>query len=257
MNKANLVILIMNRKKIAEHALFKRIADRKYGLHSLCITEQTIKKAFDMNKFQAFMGDIALKINLKSGGINHAVENLTFENILVIGADVTHPGPASVKGTLSVTAMVGNVDRYGGRFLGSLSLQQESRQEMILNFESLVPKRIEQFCLLNNKWPKSVIYYRDGVSESQYTAVREVEVSKIRPAAERVWKKHHTQAKCPRVEIAAIVATKRHHVRFYPIVNDNQKKPIIANSRHQPAWGKQRNCPPGTLVKSASHHPIT
>lgn len=52
------------------------------------------------------------------------------ETALVLGADVTHPGPGSVPGCHSIAAIVGSVDRHAGRFLGSMRLQRTPRAEV-------------------------------------------------------------------------------------------------------------------------------
>lgn len=66
------------------------------------------------------------------------------------------------------------------------------------------------------KLPKYVLYLRDGVSESQYIAVRRSEVDHIHG----VFRELATELKIKLSEkdlpqITAIVVTKRHHTRFY------------------------------------------
>lgn len=58
--------------------------------------------------------------------------------------------------------------------------------------------------------PKYIIYFRDGVSESQYLAVRRAEVDKINKVVADV----RGSVKDP-PQVTAIVVTKRHHTRFY------------------------------------------
>lgn len=68
----------------------------------------------------------------------------------------------------------------------------------------------------NRQLPKYVLYLRDGVSESQYVAVRRNEVDRIhgafRDAATKL-KIKLSEQDLP--SITAIVVTKRHHTRFY------------------------------------------
>jgi eukaryotic translation initiation factor 2C len=42
---------------------------------------------------------------------------------MLLGADVNHPSVASIERCPSIAAMVGPVDNRGGRFLGSMRLQ--------------------------------------------------------------------------------------------------------------------------------------
>lgn len=85
----------------------------------------------------------------------------------------------------------------------------------------------------NCKLPKHIIYYRDGVSEGQYSEVKNVEVEAIRRAYETLAKEMSLPKK---VNITAVVVGKRHHTRFY-MENPHQ------GDRH----GNQ-NTQPGTFV---------
>ncbi len=66
----------------------------------------------------------------------------------------------------------------------------------------------------NNKLPSHILFYRDGVSESQYGMVKDEELPQIRDgflrAAEDLRIKEN---KLP--QITLIVVGKRHHARFY------------------------------------------
>tara|TARA_R110002003_G_scaffold138_10_gene12728 strand:+ start:9272 stop:9577 length:306 start_codon:yes stop_codon:yes gene_type:complete len=82
--------------------------------------------------------------------------------------DVTHPGPGSLFGTPSIAAIVGSVDQYGGKFLGSMRLQpRDTACEDIQDVESMVVERIKEW-FENNKrqLPRNILYYRDGVSDT-------------------------------------------------------------------------------------------
>jgi eukaryotic translation initiation factor 2C len=87
--------------------------------------------------------------------------------------------------------------------------------------------------------PTNILYYRDGVSESQYTQARDQELPQIEEAysealAELVKEGKVPEKQSPRnVKLTAIVVAKRHHVRFYPPANAE-----TANG----------NCVPGTYV---------
>jgi eukaryotic translation initiation factor 2C len=82
------------------------------------------------------------------------------------------------------------------------------------------------------KLPKKIIYYRDGVSEGQYGKVVRDEVSAIRQAFEQVKKEKKWRHD---VRVTAIVVTKRHHTRLYPISEADME-------------GEGNHCKPGTVV---------
>lgn len=77
--RPNVVILLLPSKDIPLYSKFKYLADRLYGLQSICVTES---KCFDRNKplthpeqykkLPQYMGNVAMKANLKRGGVNHA-----------------------------------------------------------------------------------------------------------------------------------------------------------------------------------------
>jgi eukaryotic translation initiation factor 2C len=80
------------------------------------------------------MGNLMMKANLKMAGSNHTIDNGviddTLKDTLVLGADVTHPGPGSLMECPSTAAIVGSVDSWAGRFLSSMRLQSEGRKEV-------------------------------------------------------------------------------------------------------------------------------
>jgi eukaryotic translation initiation factor 2C len=80
--------------------------------------------------------------------------------------------------------------------------------------------------------PKKIIYYRDGVSEGQFSKVVRDEVSAIRRAYETIKKREKVKTD---LQLTTIVVTKRHHTRFYPIDDADME-------------GRGKNCKPGTLV---------
>lgn len=82
-------------------------------------------------------------------------------------SDVTHAGPGSLNGTPSIAAIVGSVDKDGGKFLGSMRLQpKDTACEDIQDVEGMALERIKAWFSANKALPKNILYYRDGVSES-------------------------------------------------------------------------------------------
>jgi eukaryotic translation initiation factor 2C len=71
-----------------------------------------------------------MKVNLKFGGINHSTSDVRarIHKTLVLGADLSHPGPGAIFGCPSIAAVVGSVDDNGGKFLGSMRLQTKQDQ---------------------------------------------------------------------------------------------------------------------------------
>ena len=81
--------------------------------------------------------------------------------------------------------------------------------------------------------PKTIVYFRDGVSEGQFSSVLNQEVRDMRDLLA-------THTPNNKIQFLVIIASKRHHIRFFP--KDNNKD-------------KNGNPLPGTLVESNVTHP--
>ncbi|KAG8904415.1 hypothetical protein FRB99_001794 [Tulasnella sp. 403] len=159
------------------------------------------------------------RINAKLGGIN-VVPNA--ENVkvlvdpsnptLVLGADVMHPGPG-VGGRPSFASVVGSIDSTSSKYIASTRAQRP-RQEMIEELEALVYYMIMMYVKHRDpaekkeqKAPKRIVFYRNGISEGQFQECKDVEVARIKAACRRA----NINPK-----LTFIVAGKRHHIQFFP-----------------------------------------
>ena len=75
-----------------------------------------------------------------------------------------------------------------------------------------------------NVFPKHILFYRDGVSESQFGMVREKELLQIVSACHRI-KATQAGLNWDIPKITLLVVGKRHHARFYPMDNPNVNLP--------------------------------
>jgi eukaryotic translation initiation factor 2C len=139
--RKKIVVLLLPSPIISIYQLFKDLADREFGLQTLCVTESKIFAADGTikNSVHQYLGNVMMKVNLKCEGINHSAGDSvdTFKQSLqdrlkdtmILGADVTHPSLASIDGCPSIAALVGSVDDRGGKFLGSMRLQNPERTD--------------------------------------------------------------------------------------------------------------------------------
>lgn len=102
------------------------------NLDILCVCAQSSKIRKEKGQPQYF-ANLALKLNAKLGGINHALGKpsllwLQRETTMFMGSDVTHPGPDSMKGTPSIAAVVGNVDEGFCQYPASLRIQKSKKE---------------------------------------------------------------------------------------------------------------------------------
>lgn len=112
---------------------------------------------------------------------------------------------------------------------------------MIQEMKEMVIERLQAYKAKNEeRYPDNIMYYRDGVSDSQYASVKRDELTAIRNAYAE-----ETKSDKP-VKITAIVTAKRHHTRLYPHQGNNAVK----------TTGTTGNVFPGTMVDSTITSPI-
>ena len=131
--------------------------------------------------------------------------------VMFFGMDVTHPSPNDQKITESIAACTGSFDRQGS-FYGARIFAQKTPKgqayEMIHSLNEMVLSLLQEFYRINKVFPKKMVFYRDGVSEGQFSLVLRHEMNKIREACQSV-----NVAYKP--AITFVVVQKRHHTRLF------------------------------------------
>jgi eukaryotic translation initiation factor 2C len=96
--------------------------------------------------------------------------------------------------------------------------------EMIKQFDELLEERLDHWRQFNElrklngpngkkaTYPTSIVVYRDGVSESQFEQVVELEYPQIQSVLKRMYRAVNQEF--PKIMILSV--QKRHHMRFYP-----------------------------------------
>ena len=111
--KIRLLVIVLPDNDATTYKQIKKLGDVSKGINTVCLLN-TNKKFYKAPASNAgYFANIALKINLKLGGINHTLKDFTplYQNTMVVGIDVTHPSPGPTKKTApSVAAMVASVD---------------------------------------------------------------------------------------------------------------------------------------------------
>ena len=124
-----LLVLLSSGDKNIYHGI-KRLADMELGIHTvhMVLSKARLDQRRPQRQVQYF-ANVALKVNAKLGGVNHLLDPgsmawLTKKPTMMMGIDVTKPGPGSVQGTPSIAAAVASVDGRFAQFPASLSLQK-------------------------------------------------------------------------------------------------------------------------------------
>ncbi|KAM3550059.1 hypothetical protein MY1884_008443 [Beauveria asiatica] len=232
-----LIFVVVQHKNSPHYMRLKKSADCRFGI----LTQVVNGRAVAENNGQ-YHSNVCMKVNAKLGGATARtippwkIKSTTYfpesRPTMIIGVDVSHAAPGGV--TASVAAMTMSVDRDANRYAAAVETNGY-RTEM------LTPSNINfMFGQLLGHWrpnhlvfPKHIIYFRDGVSEGQFAHVIEQEINEI---------KRYLRTAAPTQtmpQFTVIVATKRHHIRFFPQKGD-----------------RNGNALPGTLVEKEVTHPF-
>ncbi|RDW67854.1 eukaryotic translation initiation factor-like protein 2C 2 [Coleophoma cylindrospora] len=204
-----------------------------------------------------YCSNVCMKLNAKLGGTTCKVfDKTTTTNwstsffskpgdptgrpTMIIGADVSHPSPGSPQASMAALTM--SFDRFACRYAAAVQTNGH-RVEMITegNINSMMMPLFHKWIqhVGGGKGPQHIYYFRDGVSEGQYSHVLEQEVTHMKKAIEA---KYGQNAKDIRWTV--VICSKRHHIRFFPKDGDNI------------AGDKNSNAVPGTLVERDVTHPF-
>lgn len=186
-----------------------------------------------------YCSNVAMKVNAKLGGYTNKLALRTpffTEPTMCIGVDVSHgshgqAGPGA-PGMPSMAAMTMSMDRDGVAYASSCQTngyRVEVLSKSLIN--KIFPDMVKRWCQSNGTAPSHVFYFRDGCSEGEFHHVLEQEIDEVRKVIEGI--------KGGKVKITVIVATKRHHIRFFPgRSGDRNANPL-----------------PGTVVEHEVTHP--
>ena len=133
LKKPKFVFVLLSNGDRHVYSGLKHLADCYLDVATICVQVEKLRK--EKGQLQYF-ANVALKLNIKMGGVNHRMEGrsatwLAQEPTMLVGIDVTHPGPGTVKGTPSIAAVVASTDKDFGQFPASLRIQ-ETRKEVSL-----------------------------------------------------------------------------------------------------------------------------
>ncbi|KAJ9563799.1 LOW QUALITY PROTEIN: hypothetical protein OSB04_008959 [Centaurea solstitialis] len=240
-NNLQLLICVME-KKHKGYADLKRISETGIGVMSQCCLYQNLGRLSSQ-----FLANLAIKINAKIGGCTVALYTslpaqiprvlALDEPVMFMGADVTHPHPLD-DFSPSVAAVVGSVNWPAANKYVSKMRSQTHRQEIIQDLSAMVEEILHDFVRELGQLPKRVVFFRDGVSETQFRKVLRDELPAIRDAFSRFETGYD-----PPVTFA--VVQKRHHTRLFPADPTGAARNVFSDE----------NVPPGTVVDSVITHP--
>lgn len=227
-DRLQLLIVILPDSKGKFYDEVKRVCETRLGIVTQCVKPNQAAKLS-----KQYLENVALKINVKVGGRNtvlhDAIERkiplLTDKPTIIFGADVTHPQPGE-DSSPSIAAVVASMDWPQVTNYRGLISAQSSREEIIQDLykttehpqrgivhSGMIRESLLAFYRSNRCKPDRIIFYRDGVSEGQFSQVLLYEMDAIRKACVSLENNY-----LPRVTF--VVVQKRHHTRLFPTSND-------------------------------------
>ena len=196
------------------------------------------------------LSSLILKVNTKLGGVNCAIAaehnqiSKLRDNLLVIGADVTHP---STKDSFdySICSVVASLDANYFRYVSVVKLQPKSKEEMIRQMREIMSDLLELYvryrleqdsaknCPIDKSNPEAiyrllpqhVLYYRDGIGDGQHDFCKIFEIENMHRTFKE-FSKAKGFAKTYRPAVNTVIVMKRHNTIFkkFTDVNDDLNK---------------------------------
>ncbi|GAO18386.1 uncharacterized protein UV8b_05404 [Ustilaginoidea virens] len=232
-----LIFVVVQHKNSPHYERLKKSADCRFGILS-----QVVNGSAVANNNGQYHSNVCMKVNAKLGGATSRTmppwkSQPTFfpkdRPTMIIGVDISH-GPVGGSAP-STAAMTMAVDRDANRYAAMVESNGYRVDMLTPSNVHFMLGQLTKYWMAGheNAFPKHIIYFRDGVSEGQFAHVLDQEVREI---------KNYLREKAPKAALpkfTVIIATKRHHVRFFPQRGD-----------------KNGNALPGTLVESEVTHPF-
>lgn len=245
--RPNLIMFLLPTNAVEPYATIKAICDTQFGIASQCMLAE---KALSEKGQQQYLGNIALKVNIKLGGVNSRIEDpfLRRRRTLIIGCDAAHPNPSQRRlnpPPPTFTALAANYDAACAQY-SAVTASQDPGTEMVEQFGPMAEELFRRYVKRVGHSPESVLYFRDGVSESEFSTVLAVELKALKsmflisPLTNQLTP--HRAEVTGKAKVTVIVCVKRHHTRLFP---------LIAN--HGDRLG---NVPPGTVVENGNGRDI-
>ncbi|XP_062158569.1 protein argonaute 5-like isoform X2 [Alnus glutinosa] len=237
---------------MGSYGKIKQVCETELGIVSQCCQPKQASKLS-----MQYLENVALKINVKVGGRNTVLNDAIQRNIplvtdrptIILGADVIHPQLGDFSSP-SIAAVVASMDWPEVATYRGIFSAQPHREEIILDLyksfqdpqrglvhEGMLRELLIAFRKSTNHKPHRIIFYREGVSEGQFSQVLLYEIDAIRKA-------------CLSLEdgylppVTFVVVQKRHHTRLFP-----------ADHRNREQTHRSGNILPGTVVDTKICHP--
>ncbi|XP_074274658.1 protein argonaute PNH1-like isoform X2 [Silene latifolia] len=254
-NNLELLLVILPDHDPETYGKIKTICETELGIVSQCFKPVKIM-TLERSKKKLYLENVGLKINLKAGGRNSVLLDAISKRIpiltdkgeptIIFGADVTHPSSREGS-TPSIAAVVASMDWPEVTYYKGVVSTQGPGEEIITGLYTqyvednkikpfgMIRELLKSYYRLNNQQkPKRIIFYRDGVCETQFANVLLHEMKAIKLACATLELGYQPK-------VTFVVVLKRHKTRLFPV--------------HHNLPGESLNVMPGTVVDTKICHP--
>ena len=174
------------------------------------VATQCVQKKHTMRPNKQYCANVCLKINVKLGGMNSFLKAQDIPFIsdrptILMGADVTHPAPGKdtnlfvilsncrdsnllLLGLIgasnnnsrpSIASLCASMDAKASRYAASIRVQA-AREEIIVDLANMAKELLKTFYQTCGRKPERILFYRDGVSEGQFSTVLNSEIKAVK-----------------------------------------------------------------------------
>ncbi|KAK8701304.1 hypothetical protein V6N13_019694 [Hibiscus sabdariffa] len=233
-----LLCLLPDRKNSDLYGPWKRKNLAEFGIVTQCMAPTRVN--------DQYLTNLLLKINAKLGGLNSmlAIEQTPSIPVvskvptIILGMDVSHgsPGQSDIP---SIAAVVSSRQwPLISRYRASVRTQSPKLEMIDSLFKRVSDKEdegiirevlLDFYTSSGKRKPDQIIIFRDGVSESQFNQVLNIELDQVIEACKFLDENWNPK-------FVVIVAQKNHHTKFFQ-------------------QGSPDNVPPGTVIDNKICHP--
>jgi len=158
-----LVLTVVPQQKSDRYAAIKKLCCIEMPVPSQVVCVKTISNE---KRLQAVAQKVALQINCKLGGELWACQT-PIKDLMVVGIDVFHD---KSRKSGSIAGCVTSINDTLSRYFSTVAIQKQG-QEIIDALKVAFMQALIRYFEANNRFPATVVVYRDGVSDGQMDVV--------------------------------------------------------------------------------------
>ncbi|KAI9798769.1 MAG: hypothetical protein M1833_004599 [Piccolia ochrophora] len=231
--KLEVLMILIHGASDRLYRAIKHVCDVQFGVVSQVML---VEKAIYGKGQMQYIANIGLKVNVKLGGTNSTISEPFFKKqcCMLMGGDISHPSPSQMRlnpPPPSFSALTASYDRDCTAF-SSVASAQVSKTQLIADFAAMAKVLIERYKERNHgETPDSILYFRDGLSEGEFSQILNVEAAPLSKICQEL-------PKPPKLTV--VVCVKRHHTRLFPTERGDRLGNVL----------------PGTVVENSTKNDI-